>query len=426
MKWTTEAKVGAFTILGLILFVSSIVFVGKMDIFAKPEMAITGQFEQVNGLKTGNQVKLSGVAVGTVDSVEIVPGGVAVGMKINEGTEIPSDSKFMMGADGLLGDKFIQISPGKSKVYLHDGDSVRGEGADSMDKAMQSAQKLMEGTEKMLESINNIIGDPQTQGALRHTLQSTSVMADNAVAITQNMADMTAQLNAATQQFNADGQAGADMRGIVTNLKETTDKVDNMARAMGGVVTDPTAAENIKETLHNTAQISARINKIVGGKAYVSSTTSSNGNGGTATTEGQDSEKKSQLSTETSADLLYNNHQDEYRVNARFRLFTNKTLGELGFSNIGDGTDFDLNGGKYIADKWSIRAGLFESELGFSLDYGLGGPFSISAAMYDLNHQKYRIRSEFRLAQDTYGILQMTRPFGSDNGGTYFGIKQVF
>ena len=150
MKWTTEAKVGAFTILGLILFVSSIVFVGKMDIFAKPEMAITGQFEQVNGLKTGNQVKLSGVAVGTVDSVEIVPGGVAVGMKINEGTEIPSDSKFMMGADGLLGDKFIQISPGKSKVYLHDGDSVRGEGADSMDKAMQSAQKLMEGTEKML------------------------------------------------------------------------------------------------------------------------------------------------------------------------------------------------------------------------------------------------------------------------------------
>ena len=46
--------------------------------------------------------------------------------------------------------------------------------------------------------------------------------------------------------------------------------------------------------------------------------------------------------------------------------------------------------------------------------------------MYDLNHQKYRIRSEFRLAQDTYGILQMTRPFGSDNGGTYFGIKQVF
>ena len=46
--------------------------------------------------------------------------------------------------------------------------------------------------------------------------------------------------------------------------------------------------------------------------------------------------------------------------------------------------------------------------------------------MYDLNHRKYRIRSDIRLHKDTYGVIQMTRPFGSTNGGTYFGIKQVF
>ena len=39
-------------------------------------------------------------------------------------------------------------------------------------------------------------------------------MADNAVAVTQNMADVTAQLNQAAQQFNADGNAGNDMRSI--------------------------------------------------------------------------------------------------------------------------------------------------------------------------------------------------------------------
>ena len=43
-----------------------------------------------------------------------------------------------------------------------------------MDKAMQSAQKLMDGTEKNLQSINNIIGDPTTQNALKHSLQSTA------------------------------------------------------------------------------------------------------------------------------------------------------------------------------------------------------------------------------------------------------------
>jgi len=105
-------------------------------------------------------------------------------------------------------------------------------GVDAVDKAMQSAQKLMDGTEKMLQSINSIIGDPATQSALKYSLQSTAVMADNAVAITQNMADVTAQLNQAAQQFNADGNAGNDMRAILTNLKQTTDRVDNMARTM--------------------------------------------------------------------------------------------------------------------------------------------------------------------------------------------------
>lgn len=420
MKWTTEAKVGAFTIIGIVLFVVGIVFVGKVDVFGKPQMTITGDFEQVNGLKNGNQVKFSGVAIGTVSDIEITPKGVVVSMKVDDNTKIPSDSRFTLGSDGFLGDKFIQISPGSSKVYLHDGDAVKGEGADAMDKAMHSAQKLMAGTEQMLQSINNIIGDPQTQSALKYSLQSTAAMADNAVAITQNMADVTAQLNAAAQQFNADGNAGEDMRAILTNIKQTTERVDNMARTMEGTVTDPKAQDNLKETLHNTAQISARVNKLMGGKAYHSESGNVEGE------IGGNSEKKSSLKVEPSMDLLYNTNENEFRVNGRVRLFTDKGMGEIGVSNLGDGSDFDLNGGKFIASKWLVRGGIFESKLGVGIDYNPRGSFSLSAVMYDLNHRKYRLRSDIRINKDTYGVVQMTRPFGSSNGGTYFGIKQVF
>ena len=288
-----------------------------------------------------------------------------------------------------------------------------------MDKAMQSAQKLMDGTEKMLQSINNIIGDPATQNALKHSLQSTATMADNAVAITQNMADVTAQLNQAAQQFNADGNAGNDMRAILTNLKQTTDRVDNMARSMESTVTDPKAQQNIKETLHNTAQISARINKLMGGKAYQ---TDESGN----VVDGNNVEKKSSTKVEPSVDLLYNTTDDEFRINGRVRAYNDKGMAELGLSNIGDGTKFDLNAGRFVSSKWLVRGGIFESELGLGVDYNLRGPVSLSAAVYDLNNRKYRIRSDIRLHKDTYGVIQMTRPFGSTNGGTYFGIKQVF
>ncbi|WP_282001809.1 MlaD family protein [Veillonella denticariosi] len=419
MKWTTEAKVGAFTIIGIALFIAGILFVGRIDIWAKPQMTITGDFEQVNGLKNGNQVKYSGVTIGTVSDIEITPRGVVVKMKIDESTQIPSDSTFSLGADGFLGDKYIQISPGTSKVYLQNGDTVRGEGSDAVDKAMRSAQKLMDGTEKMLQSINNIIGDPATQGALKHSLQSTAVMADNAVAITQNMADATAQLNAAAQQFNSDGNAGNDMRAILTNLKQTTERVDHMARSMESTVTDPKAQENIRETLHNTAQISARVNKLMGGKPYQSEASVND-------TEGVEVEKKHSTKIEPSIDALYNTNDNEFRINGRIRAFNDKGMAEFGLSNIGDGTKFDLNAGKFINSKWLVRGGIFESELGLGVDYNLRGPVSLSAAMYDLNHRKYRIRSDIRLHKDTYSVIQMTRPFGSTNGGTYFGIKQVF
>lgn len=419
MKWTTEAKVGAFTIIGIILFIAGILFVGRVDIFGKSQISITGEFIQVNGLKSGNPVRFSGVDIGNVSDIEITPRGVIVKMKIDEKTPVPIDSSFTLSSDGFLGEKFIQISPGQSNIYLQDGDSIRGDGADAMDKAMQSAQKLMEGTEKMLQSINNIIGDPATQNALKYSLQSTATVADNAVVITQNMANVTAQLNQAAQQFNPDGNAGNDMRAVLTNLKQTTERIDNMARSMESTVTDPIAQENIKETLHNTVQISARLNKLMGGKAYQANI---NGNVVKVNTP----EKKSSAKTEPSIDLLYNTIDNEFRVNGRIRAFNEKGMAEIGLSNIGDGTNLDLNAGKFISSKWLVRGGIFESELGLGVDYNLRGPVSLSAAMYDLNHRKYRIRSDIRLHKDTYGVIQMTRPFSSTNGGTYFGIKQVF
>ena len=335
MKWTTEAKVGAFTIIGIILFIAGILFVGRVDIFGKSQISITGEFTQVNGLKNGNPVRFSGVDIGNVSDIEITPRGVVVKMKIDEKTPVPIDSSFTLSSDGFLGEKFIQISPGQSNIYLQDGDSIRGDGVDAMDKAMQSAQKLMEGTEKMLQSINNIIGDPATQNALKYSLQSTATVADNAVAITQNMANVTAQLNQAAQQFNPDGNAGNDMRAVLTNLKQTTERIDNMARSMESTVTDSKAQENIKETLHNTAQISARINKLMGGKAYQTDT---NGN----IVEVGTTEKKSSPKVEPSVDLLYNTIDNEFRINGRLRAFNDKGMAEIGLSNIGDDTKFDL------------------------------------------------------------------------------------
>lgn len=452
MKMSAEAKVGAFTLLGIILFIASILFVGHFSLFQDSQMTITGKFDNVTGLKEGGGVSYSGVRVGKIERITVATDGVTVVLKVDKKTQIPVDSKFAIQSDGMLGDKFIQITPGQSTNYLKDGDTFDGT-AGGMDKTLDNVNKLMDGANKTINSINNIIGDEKTQGALRDTLRTTSIIADNTaaltgqmnailaqnsgnvnaltsnmVSITRNVDELTAQMNQTAKTFDNDGQAGAEMRQILDNLKTTTDSVDKMAKSMEGIVTDPKSQEDIRETLHNTAQISRRINKLTGGTTYVSDKEASQVDGTSKNDRSKvdDSEKKSKISTETFGELLYNNQKDEYTANGNVRLFMNKSMFELGASNLGDGTDLNLNYGKFLTNKFLVRGGFFDGDLGLSLDYGLGGPFSISAAMMDLNDQRYRIRSEIKLFKDTYGVAQFTRPYSDARGGNYFGIKQVF
>lgn len=435
MKWSTEAKVGLFTVIGLCLFAACVIFLGRLELFQPPQMQIIGEFQSVTGLKTGNQIKYSGVAVGRVTDMEVTAKGVTLTMEIKEDTEIPVDSEFILANDGILGDKFIQITPGHSKSYLKDGDKIRGDGQSDIDKTMKQATVLMEEINKTVGSINNIIGDVQTQTSLRNALRTTESIANNTAEltarmnqmvaanegnlneitanmanITRNMTDVTQQLDTSLTELNGDGQAASDMRAILSNLKTTTTSLNNMAASMEGVVTDPQSSKDIKETLHNTAQLTTKLNRLTGGDVD----------------SRDDSGKKYPFKASANMELLYNTTLNKYNPNADFRLQFGKSMFTLGATNIGDDSHLELTYGKFVADDLLFRGGLFDGDVGIGLDYGLNGPFAISAAVMDLNDTRYRIRSEIRLFEDTYAVAQFIRPFSAENGGNFYGIRHVF
>ena len=434
MKWTTEAKVGLFTVLGIVLFAICIVFLGRFDIFASPSMHITGSFQSVTGLKEGNTVRFSGVKVGKVASMVVTDKGVTVTMDIDKDVKIPTDSAFTMESDGILGDKFIQITPGKSTLYLDDGSMIKGDGKSEIDKTMAQATKLMEAATTTLDSVNGIIGDAKTQAALRNALQSTELIAQNTanltgqmneilaenrgniasltanmVSITRNMESLTNQMDTNMKQFNADGQAGTEMRKIVDNLKTTTDSISKMAGAMEGVVTDPKSAADIKETLHNTAQLTNKLNRLTGGDVKAG-----------------DAGKKSDLKAQVSGEVLYNAKDAKVRTDAEVRLMMNENLYALGISNVGNGSNLDLTYGKEVRDKVYLRGGLFDGKLGLGLDVGVGSPVNLSGAFYDLHHGSYRVRSDVRLWNNTYAVGQWIWNGQHKHHDNYFGVKKVF
>ena len=434
MKWTTEAKVGLFTLLGVALFAICIVFLGRFDIFAAPTMHIAGNFQSVTGLKEGNTVRFSGVKVGKVKSMQVTDKGITVSMDIDKDVKIPTDSTFTMESDGILGDKFIQITPGRSTLYLDDGAFIAGDGKSEIDKTMAQATKLMEAATATLQSMNGIIGDEKTQTALRNALQSTELIAQNTanltaqmnamlannsdnisaltanmVGITRNMESLTNQMDTNMKQFNADGQVGTEMRQIVNNLKATTDSISKMAGTMEGVVTDPKSTADIKETLHNTAQLTTKLNRLTGGDVK-------------AGKEG----KKSDLKMQVGAEVLYNPDDKKVRTDADVRLMHNDAMYTLGISNLGNGSNLDLTYGKQVLDQVYLRGGLFDGKLGVGADVSLGKPLSLSGALFDIRHGSYRIRSDIQLWKDTYAVGQWTWYGRDHNRVNYFGLRKTF
>jgi phospholipid/cholesterol/gamma-HCH transport system substrate-binding protein len=86
---------------------------------------VKAEFLKVGGLSTGSDVRINGIKVGTVTAQQLNNEDytVDVVMSIGSDVKLPKDSVATIVGDGLMGDKFVKIEPGKEKEYLQEGDT---------------------------------------------------------------------------------------------------------------------------------------------------------------------------------------------------------------------------------------------------------------------------------------------------------------
>jgi phospholipid/cholesterol/gamma-HCH transport system substrate-binding protein len=123
---SVELGVGVFVILGL-LCVGYLTFqLGEVKLWGEAYYPLEARFTSVTGLKVGAQVEIAGVQVGQVESIFLDPKDqrALVRFKIREGIELGDDVIASVKTAGLLGDKFIQLSPGGSATILKPGELI--------------------------------------------------------------------------------------------------------------------------------------------------------------------------------------------------------------------------------------------------------------------------------------------------------------
>jgi phospholipid/cholesterol/gamma-HCH transport system substrate-binding protein len=129
MKKNTSFKIrlGIFISLGMAVFIVGIYFIGERQQMFRNTFRISGVFKDVSGLQPGNNVRLSGINVGTVEDISIVSDtSIRVEIIVDENTRkfIKKDAVAGIGSEGLMGNKVIVLNPGtggKKEIENNDG-----------------------------------------------------------------------------------------------------------------------------------------------------------------------------------------------------------------------------------------------------------------------------------------------------------------
>jgi phospholipid/cholesterol/gamma-HCH transport system substrate-binding protein len=88
---------------------------------------VTADFSGIGGLKKGDDVQISGVKVGSVKNVELVPESylAKVTISVNEGIKLPADTGALISSESLLGGRYLALEPGADEDrYLKAGDRI--------------------------------------------------------------------------------------------------------------------------------------------------------------------------------------------------------------------------------------------------------------------------------------------------------------
>lgn len=288
-------KLGAFVLAGLVLFFVAIIFIGKQGTLFNRTFTVSAIFKNVEGLKDGDAVWLSGVRIGIVRDVRIVEEGkVIVEMSLREKQNdfIRKDATANIGSDGLVGNKIVVIRPGTSEQVIHDDDTLNSFSPTDTQELFNIAKDVGVNTKSITADlklitaklnkgeglVGELIHDGELSNEVRQLINSLKMASQNTNRATADLQKMMHDINTGNgllAQLIHDStyvetfdktmanlkEVGDNSRVISNSLKDVIRKMDNDNNAIGVLLADTTFAKKLKATLDNASSASAKLDE---------------------------------------------------------------------------------------------------------------------------------------------------------------------
>ncbi len=125
-RWTLETSVGLFVVTGLAGMFYLATQLGEVGVFAPETYQLSARFSSVSGLKQGGVVELAGVRVGKVANIKLDTDDyeAVVYLDLDQSVELQEDSIASIRTAGIIGDRYVKLTPGGSDTVLEAGDEI--------------------------------------------------------------------------------------------------------------------------------------------------------------------------------------------------------------------------------------------------------------------------------------------------------------
>ena len=297
MEKTTSQKIrlGLFVIIGLMIFILAVYFIGdKQKMFGKTNH-LEAVFNNVNGLQLGNNVRYSGISVGTVRGIEMINDTtIRVDMIIDKTifTHIKKNAIATIGSDGLVGNMIINIIPGiGEEASVQPGDEIRSRNRVSTDDIFNTLSKtnknaatltanLLKITDKMMDgkgTMGSLINDTLMARDLKETMRYLKLTGKGASETVLKLNQLIESLDSKDNVIGVikDSAVAQKIKNMVTNLDQSSVGIDKAITNLNATIknikdgkgainylsNDPKLVRNIDSTMTNINQASFRLNE---------------------------------------------------------------------------------------------------------------------------------------------------------------------
>ncbi len=297
MEKTTSQKIrlGLFVIIGLLVFILAIYFIGdKQKMFGKTNH-LEAIFNNVNGLQLGNNVRYSGISVGTVRGIEMINDTtIRVDMMIDKAIfpYIKKDAIATISSDGLVGNMIISIIPGngneasvKPGDEIHSYNRIRTEDMlNTLSITNKNAAKLTSNLLKITNEINDgkgplslLLKDTLMAKDLKETMRYLKLTTKGASETVTKIDKLVTSLDNKDNVVGVikDSAVANKIKNMVTNLDLSTKEIKlvianlnatilNIKDGKGSInylANDPELVEKIDSTMTNINKASAKLNE---------------------------------------------------------------------------------------------------------------------------------------------------------------------